>query len=135
MIDKTHFVGELTKTAVALNREPDHLIYDVFWESVSLWQWTNEEFTVAMKACRDELERFPTLKHIKERFVKTKIKAIDSPAVIYSPFDDAEIEYMIESTIKSERLRLMCRKFLKMKGWNEHETKTAENIGNLERQL
>lgn len=69
-MDHEKFKMNLAKTAIATGGEVTDMILSVYWDEFS--SWTDDQFIAALQRCRNELNRFPTVAQIKERFVSCR---------------------------------------------------------------
>lgn len=64
-MDKERFGLIMIQTAAATRSEVDELTISAYWEELS--SWSDFQFAEAMKRCRRELTRFPTVAEIIAR--------------------------------------------------------------------
>jgi hypothetical protein len=62
--------AEMIRTGTALNRQPTEMMLETYF--MEFQSWENEQFAEAMRRCRQELDFFPTIHQIRERFPRRK---------------------------------------------------------------
>ena len=72
-----YFLDQLEATGAVLNKQVTPLMYETYWNEFETW--TDEQFAGALIRCKRELDFFPTIKQIRERFVVRRQLQQDQP--------------------------------------------------------
>lgn len=67
--ERIKFASEMAETSFATQSDVTDEHYEVYWKAVGHWEL--EDFQAAMRKCRDDLNRFPTVAQIRERRPKS----------------------------------------------------------------
>lgn len=89
-MDHQKFKMELAKTAIATGAELTEMMTALYWEEFS--GWTDDQFISACQRCRNDLDRFPTVHQLRERWsacrvdnavqvIESKVPRIANPEV------------------------------------------------------
>ena len=62
-----YFLDQLEAAGAVLNKQVTPLMYETYWNEFETW--TDQQFAGALVRCKRELDFFPTIKQIRERFV------------------------------------------------------------------
>lgn len=76
-MDYDYFLDELEATGAVLNKQVTPLMYETYWNEFKTW--TDEQFAGALVRCKRELDFFPTIRQIRERFVVQRALQQDQP--------------------------------------------------------
>lgn len=72
-----YFLDQLEATGAVLNKQVTPLMYETYWNEFQTW--TDQQFAGALVRCKRELDYFPTIKQIRERFVVQRSLQQDQP--------------------------------------------------------
>ena len=89
-MDHQKFKMELAKTAIATGHEVTEMITALYWEEFG--EWTDDQFIAACQRCRNDLDRFPTVHQLRERWsscrnentahvIESKVPRIAAPEI------------------------------------------------------
>lgn len=109
-----YFLDQLEATGAVLNKQVTPLMYETYWNEFQTW--TDQQFAGALVRCKRELDFFPTIKQIRERFVVRRQLQQDQPkpAVGLLTLDEtdddkstASLEATVDAMSDDELLSLM----------------------------
>lgn len=72
-----YFLDQLEAAGAVLNKQVTPLMYETYWNEFQTW--TDQQFAGALVRCKRELDFFPTIKQIRERFVVQRSLRQDQP--------------------------------------------------------
>ena len=119
------FCAEMIRTGSALNRQPTEMMLETYFFEFK--SWSEEQFFEAMSRCRQDLDFFPTVHQIRERFPSKKNLQRFEPAGLITQepkantgsleanvnamTDQEIIESLVRYGLNEETARMSCKRF------------------------
>lgn len=135
-MDRVSFAAEMAATSVATRSDISDETYRIYFDEFENWE--TKSFKNAMKKCRADLNRFPTVFEIKSRFSKHDVCIDAAKKYIDIASEEKSIPLSMDQKIDSleegdvlDLFRSMAGKFcgispaLKIPNWTESDAEKA----------
>lgn len=104
------FCAEMIRTGTALNRQPTEMMLETYF--LEFKSWTEEQFFEAMRRCRQDLDFFPTIHQIRERFPsKKKLVSVEPAGLITQEpkVQSSSLEANVNALTDEEIVEYLCK--------------------------